>query len=152
MKSFPHVYPVSARMAATSTALLQAEGLPDLPSAAPREFDAPGDQWSPESLLVAAVASCFLLTFKAVARASKLEWSQLECSVEGTLERVDGVTQFSRMHTRARLTVPGGNHDELCRRLLEKAEHGCLVANSLRCARDLTSEILQMQPSDAAAG
>jgi organic hydroperoxide reductase OsmC/OhrA len=144
MKPYPHVYPVSARMAATGTALLQAEGMPDLPSAAPREFDGPGDQWSPESLLVAAVASCFLLTFKAMARASKLEWSQLDCSVEGTLERVDGMTQFSHMHTRARLTAPRSSSNELCLRLLKKAERGCLVANSLRCARDLTSDIVQV--------
>jgi|SRR6187431_1068726 organic hydroperoxide reductase OsmC/OhrA len=144
MKPYPHLYPVSARMAATGPALLQAEGMPNLPSAAPREFDGPGDQWSPESLLVAAVASCFLLTFKGMARASKLEWNQLECSVEGTLERVDGMTQFTRMRTQARLTAPRSSNNELCLRLLEKAERGCLVANSLRCVRELTPDIVQV--------
>jgi uncharacterized OsmC-like protein len=30
-------------------------------------FDGPGDAWSPENLLLAAVQSCFLFTFQAVA-------------------------------------------------------------------------------------
>jgi hypothetical protein len=33
----------------------------------PREFDGRGNQWSPESLLAAALADCFVLSFRAVA-------------------------------------------------------------------------------------
>lgn len=144
MQPLPHLYSVAANGPASGTLTLNAAGVQTLLSAAPSEFDGPGDQWSPELLLVAAVASCFILTFRAVARASHLEWAHLECTVEGTLERVEGVTQFSNVVTRAKLTVPAGSTAANCIRLLEKAEHGCLVANSLRSKRELKTEVVQL--------
>jgi organic hydroperoxide reductase OsmC/OhrA len=125
--------------------ILSTQGAPDLASAAPAQFDGPGDQWSPEALLTAALSSCFILTFRAVARTSKLEWSRLECVVEATLGRVEGVTQFTRVVTRATLTVAESADTELCERVLAKAEHGCLIGNSLRCQRELQIEVLRLQ-------
>ena len=75
MKPYPHHYLVEASAAASGSVDLRARGLPVIASAPPIEFGGPGDAWSPESLLVAATADCFVLTFRAVARASKLEWS-----------------------------------------------------------------------------
>ena len=141
-QSFPHIYTVSASGEAAGTLTVTAAGLPALATAAPKEFDGPGDQWSPESLLCASLASCFMLTFRAIARASKLDWRALDCQVQGTLERVDGVTQFTRFVTTARLTVPPGSSVDLCRRLMEKAEHGCLIANSLRPQRELQAQVV----------
>ena len=48
--------------------------LPDLETAPPPEFDGPGGLWSPENLLCAAVADCFILTFRAIASFSRLSW------------------------------------------------------------------------------
>jgi organic hydroperoxide reductase OsmC/OhrA len=143
MKPLPHVYSVAAAGGEQGSVELSAAGLPLLPSAAPVEFDGPGDRWSPESLLAGAIASCFVLTFRAVARASRLAWTRLECHVDGTLERVEGVTQFTRVVTRATLTVPAGTSTVLCERALAKSEEGCLVANSLRASRDLRIEIVR---------
>jgi organic hydroperoxide reductase OsmC/OhrA len=39
---------------------------------------APGNAWSPETSLVAAVADCFILTFRGVAQAAKFPWESLE--------------------------------------------------------------------------
>ena len=39
------------------------------------------------TLLIAAVADCFILTFRAVARASRFEWISLGCTVDGVLDR-----------------------------------------------------------------
>ena len=108
----------------------------------PAEFGGPGDLWSPETLLVAAIADCFILTFRAVARAGKLEWQSLDCETEGTLERVDGVTSFTRYVTRARLRLAPGADAARAHELLERAERGCLVANSLRGEQKLEIEIL----------
>lgn len=143
MQAFPHIYRVAASGSASGTLDISSPGAPRLLGAAPKEFDGPGDQWSPESLQVAAVASRFILTFRAVARASKLEWQALECSVDGTLERVDGVTQFTKFVTHASLTVAPEVNAEMCRRALEKAEHGCLIANSLKGQRELQIDIRQ---------
>lgn len=143
MQPLPHVYSIAATGSAEGTVSLTAAGLPSLDSAPPAEFDGPGDQWSPESLLAAAIASCFILTFRAMARASRLPWVNLACGVEATLERVEGVTYFTRVVTRATLTVPDGTSTVLCERVLNKAEEGCLVANSLRSKRELQMEIIK---------
>lgn len=141
MQPFPHNYTVSAS-GANGMVVLSADSVTDLVVAAPREFGGPGDEWSPESLLVAAVASCFVLTFRAVARAAKIEWTHLDCEVTGTLERRDGVTQFTRLVTNARLTIPATTLEEGCEKALRSAEHQCLVTNSLRATAELRTEIV----------
>ena len=142
MQPLPHVYSVRASGPAVGLIALSSEGVPELLTAPPTEFDGPGDQWSPETLLIAAVASCFVLAFRAVARASKLEWTRLECSVEAHLERVEGVTRFTRVGVKANLTAPKTSSEQQCERALEKAERGCLVSNSLSAQRALESEIV----------
>jgi organic hydroperoxide reductase OsmC/OhrA len=141
MHPLPHVYRVGASSGANGEVRLTADAVADLPSNSPPEFDGPGGVWSPETLLCAAVVDCFILTFRAVARASKFEWTGLECRVEGTLERVDGVTRFTRFTTHAMLRVAPGTDEARARLLLDKAEHGCLVANSLSAERVLHSDI-----------
>ena len=143
MQQLPHVYAVRARSESAGDLSISAEGLPEFASAAPPEFDGPGGRWSPESLLSAAVAGCFILTFRAIARASKLAWRELDCVVDGKLERKDGVTQFTHFTTRAVLVIDATADRALAQRLLEKAEHSCLVANSLKSERSLTTDIRQ---------
>jgi organic hydroperoxide reductase OsmC/OhrA len=97
----------------------------------PPEFGGPEGYWSPETLLAASVADCFILTFRAISRASKLEWSSLECDVQGTLDRVDGVTRFTRFDLKARLQVPSGTDADKAERILHKSEAACLITASL---------------------
>jgi len=126
--------------------------LPSLETAPPPEFDGPAGVWSPETLLCASVADCFILTFRAVSRAARFEWSRLECRVEGVLERVGRTSQFTRYTTFAKLTVPEGADSAKARELLERAEQGCLIANSLRGSRALEAEIsVEGAPAAAAA-
>jgi organic hydroperoxide reductase OsmC/OhrA len=70
MQPFPHQYVVAAHGSALGEVELHADQLSPIRSASPAEFDGPGDRWSPETLLVAAVGDCLILTFRAVARAS----------------------------------------------------------------------------------
>lgn len=142
MHPYPHLYTVAARAAPSGNVAVTAAGLPTLATAPPPEFDGPGGIWSPEALLVAAVADCFILTFRAITRASRYEWQALECSVEGVLERVDGTTRFTRFTTHAKLTVPASADAAKAGVLLEKAEHGCLISNSLLGTRSLSAEVL----------
>ena len=113
--------------------------LPAIPSAPPTEFGGPGDRWSPETLFVAAVADCFVLTFRGIAGVSRFPWVSLECNVTGTVDRVDRVTQFTELRVRARLRVPAGAKEDQAQRLLAKAEETCLVTISLRVQPRLES-------------
>jgi peroxiredoxin-like protein len=142
MHPYPHVYTAAAGGRPEGTVALTSAVLPEIVSAPPPEFDGPGGLWSPETLLCASLADCFVLSFRAIARASKLEWSELSCRVEGVLERVDGVTQFTKFTTFASLVVPAGSAAETARRLLDKAEHVCLISNSVRGERTLLAEVV----------
>ena len=141
MTPYPHHYETSAQGAPAGIVEARANGLPTLQTTPPPQFGGPEGHWSPETLLCAAVADCFILTFRAVSRAARIEWSQLECHVRATLERVDGISQFTRFDTRVVLTVGPGVDESQARAALDKAEHGCLVANSLKGARTLEARI-----------
>jgi len=122
---------------------LAGEGLDGIPSAPPPEFGGPGDRWSPETLLVASVADCFILSFRAISRASKLAWISLECSVEGTLDRHEGTTKFTHFLVNATLRVPPATDESRARRILQKAEESCLITNSLSGSTHLEATILE---------
>jgi len=134
MQAFPHQYSVEASGPGSGDVELKADGLPTLRSASPIPFDGPGDRWSPETLLVAAVGDCLILTFRAVARASGFAWTSLECDVTGTLDRIEQTTRFVAFDVRARLQVPHGTNPDRARQVLEKAERSCLISNSLSAA------------------
>ena len=141
MHPFPHRYIVTASVRPVGDVPLSADGVRIIESAPPKEFDGPGNQWSPEGLLTAAVGDCFVLSFRAIAAASKYSWTSLESRTEGTLDRIDGKMRFTRFHTYAMLHVPAGADAERAKKLLEKAEAACLVSNSLSSERHLTVEV-----------
>ena len=141
MHPYPHTYVVEASALPIGDVTVSSARLPGLTVAAPQEFDGPGDRWSPETLLCAAVANCFILTFRAYARASKFEWTALRCHSEAVLENVGGVPQFTRFVTHATLRVPAGSDPAKARPLLQRAEDRCLVTNSLKGERHLDAKV-----------
>jgi peroxiredoxin-like protein len=141
MQELPHHYHAVAAMHTEGLVELSSRGLVTLESASPAEYGGPGDKWSPETLLVAAVADCFVLTFKAIARASKLDWTSVTCDVEGVLDREDKVTRFVNFQIRAELDVPAGTEESRAHRLLEKAEQNCLITRSLTAPASLDAKV-----------
>lgn len=150
MHPYPHRYHVQARGGASGSVLVTAQDAPALETNAPPEFDGPPGYWSPESLLIASIADCYILSFRAVARASKLEWSSLDVAVEGVLDRVEGVTRFVAFTVKPRLEVLSAERETLARSVLDKAKRACLVTNSLVAACELvpTVSITQGGPAD----
>ena len=131
MDPLPHQYSVTAEGGDEGMVTLRAPGLTAIASAPPKEFDGPGDQWSPETLLLASVADCFVLSFRAVAAASSFDWITLQCETNGTLDRVDRTTRFTEITNSVTLTVPGGTRESRAHSMLEKADQVCLISNSL---------------------
>ena len=143
MQPLPHQYETQLSGAASGYVAVSTPGCPDLRLEAPSDFGGPGDAWSPELLLLAAVQACFLLTLRSVARASKLEFSKLDLGASGLVERQDGVTRFTGIVLRPRLTVPAGTDRERALRILEKSEKACLVSSSLSTPVRLEPEIIE---------
>lgn len=142
MKPVPHTYGAQLSGGPEGYAVVSVAGLPELRTAPPADFDGPGDAWSPEQLLLAAVETCFLFTLRAVARASKLEFTSLELSGEGTVDRKNGPTRFTEIVLRPRLSLRSGGDRDKAMRVLEKSEKACLVSASLSTPIRLEPEVV----------
>jgi organic hydroperoxide reductase OsmC/OhrA len=128
---FPHHYHVSASAEGESLVPTNSPGLPTIIAAPPAEFGGPGDKWSPETLFVSTVSTCLILTFRSVARASKVEWHTIDVNSDGVLDRVDGVNRFTEFTIKVKLTVPEGQDHERAERAVQKSEKICLITNSM---------------------
>ena len=140
MQELPHHYHASA-VAEGDIVRVSSPDTVNIETAAPVEFGGPGHRWSPETLFTAAIANCLVLTFKAVARASKLNWSGIECDVETILDRVERSTLFTQAIVKVRLTIANAEDADRAEKLLQKAESNCLISNSLKTEIRLVPEI-----------
>lgn len=113
---------------------------------APPEFGGEPGVWTPEHFLLAAVASCFIETFKAVARASKLDFQGIEVEVAGVIEKEAGGLRFTKITIQPALIIYDDAAQELALRVLNKAERNCLVARSLSSSIAVESKILVEKP------
>lgn len=101
--------------------------------ATPPEFSKGMDGiWSPEHLLVAAVNSCLMTTFLAVAENSKLEFSKFSSNATGKLETIEGKYMISEIELRASVTIKSEDDREKAIRILQKSEAACLISNSVK--------------------
>lgn len=141
MHPFPHRYAINALAGTEGVVTLRGHELEDIQSTPPPEFDGPPGNWSPETLFVASIADCFVLSFRAIARASKLEWLEIDCAAEGTLERTAEGMRFTRIDLDVGLKVPAGADTARAERLLEKAEKTCLISNSINSEVHLKTRV-----------
>lgn len=88
--------------------------------------------WSPEHLFTAAVSSCLMTTFLAVAENSKLEFVEFECNSKGKLEQIDGKFMMSEVFLEPRLVIKHEGDRERAERILQKSESACLITNSVK--------------------
>ena len=92
---------------------------------------------------MAAIADCFTLSFRAIAAASKMPFTDLSVNVEGELSMVERKMLFTDVQIAANLTVPSDVDASKAERLLTMAEQACLVTNSLNVECHLTSKVSQ---------
>jgi peroxiredoxin-like protein len=88
--------------------------------------------WSPEHLFVAAVNSCLMTTFLAIAENSKLEYLSFECNAVGIVEKVDGKYVVTEVILKPKLTIPESQHVDRAKRIIEMGEKACLISNSIK--------------------
>lgn len=141
MHELPHHYSVAVSAESDGDVQVTSPGLTTIDSAPPAEFGGPGDRWSPETLLAAAVADCFVLSFRAIARGFKMEWNSIHCEVDAVLDKPDKALQFTEFRLRVTLEVPEGTDEAKAMRLLDKAEQACLITNSLKSQTHLDAEV-----------
>jgi peroxiredoxin-like protein len=87
--------------------------------------------WSPEHLFVASVSSCLMTSFLAVAEYSKFDYADLKIQASGTMGKEDGKFRMTRVTLRPELFVHAEADSAKGLKLLEKAEHICLISRSI---------------------
>ena len=121
---------------------LSAPDLPDLEVDAPPEFKGHEGVWTPEHLFVAAVNSCFMTTFLAIAENSKLEFVSFSADAKGKLEKLEGRGFImTEVVLRPKLLISHARDAERAGRILEKAERNCLISNSIKTETRLEPKI-----------
>jgi peroxiredoxin-like protein len=110
--------------------------------ATPPEFDKGiPNIWTPEHLFTAAVSSCLMTTFLAIAEYSKLEFISFKCGSKGILEKVDGKFVISEVLLFPEVVITDQNKRERTERILEKSEKACLISNSINSKITMKSKI-----------
>lgn len=103
--------------------------------------------WSPEHLFTAAVSSCLMTTFLAIAENSKLEFTKFHCDSKGKLDQVDGKFLMTEVILETTVTIRDEKDKERAERVLAKAEAACLISNSIKSKVTMIPHIaLALQP------
>lgn len=140
-KSKVYLYETAVRWSEQRKGVISCEGKPDVEVATPPEFKGHAGIWSPEDLFVASANICLMTTFLAVAERAGLAFSAYESTAEGRLELVDGKFQFTAITIRPSITLKPGGDAAKAKELIEKAEHNCLISNSMKATVTLEPTI-----------
>lgn len=103
--------------------------------------------WSPEHLFTAAVSSCLMTTFLAIAENSKLEFESFSCKSKGKLEQVDGKFLMTEVILEPVVTIIDEKDRDKAERILVKAEAACLISNSIKSKITMVPDIQVVVPS-----
>lgn len=108
---------------------------PDFPNGIP-------GVWSPETLFLASIASCYINTYQALCDKFKMKPVSVECEASGTVSMVDGKLGFSAVMLNPIITVARYEDEHTALTILEKAHRYCLISNSVKCKVSISENIL----------
>ncbi len=97
--------------------------------------------WSPEHLFVAAINSCLMTTFLAIAENSRLVYNSFESKAIGKLELVDGKYIMSEVVLKPVVVLSDEDDREKAIKVLHKSEAACLISNSVKSKITLEPEV-----------
>jgi organic hydroperoxide reductase OsmC/OhrA len=128
-----YTYRVSAWWTSGRTGLAKCESSPNtIHFSEAAELGGLQGRWTPEQLLLCALAGCFTTTFHDVARAAKFEYTDLEVEIEGCVHRSRGNgCNFTEILIRPRLTVPCEEQREAGLALLRRTKAVCMISRAI---------------------
>jgi len=142
--TLPYFYETEVEWTEDRKGDLDSPGLASLQVASPPEFHGHEGVWTPEHYFVAAVNSCFMTTFLAIAEISKLEFVSFDCKAVGKLEKVEGIgLQMTEVIIKPVLVVRHPKDLERAQRILEKAEKNCLISHSIKSTVKLEPTLIK---------
>jgi len=114
---------------------------PPIHFTAPLQFGGVEGRWTPEDLLMTALASCFTTTFLAIAAYSKFEYTDLAVEAEGTVSKTDTGYGFNKIVIRPNLTIASEENRQRAIVLLYKAKALCLVSRTLATPQNFEIQV-----------
>jgi len=127
-----HFYRVAAWWASGRTGLAKSDSAPNaIHFTAPTEFGGLEGRWTPEELLLAAIAGCYTTTVRAIAGAAKLDFTDLEVEASGTVRKAESGYNFSEIIVRPNLKIASVTDRDPALDLLRRAEKLCLVSRAI---------------------
>jgi len=130
---------------------IKGAGLPALSVGAPPEFQGRDGVWSPEHLFVAALNSCYMLTFLAIAEFSKVPVVSFSSTAKGTLAKVkNGSYQITEIMLKPKVAISCADDLDRMARIMEKAKENCFVSNSIKSAITVEPEVTLARTASAA--
>ena len=134
-----YTYRVSAWWTSGRTGLAKCESSPNtIHFSEAAELGGLQGRWTPEQLLLCALAGCFTTTFNDIARAAKFDYTDLEVEIEGTVRhsRTAGCS-FNEILMRPRLTVNSEDQREAGLNLLRRTKSVCMISRAITVPQTL---------------
>jgi organic hydroperoxide reductase OsmC/OhrA len=137
-----YTYRVSAWWTSGRTGLAKCDSAPNAIhfSDAP-ELGGLEGRWTPEQLLLCALAGCFTTTFEDVARVARFEYMDLEVEVEGRVHRNKAACNFSEIILRPRLIVHSEEEFEAGMDLLRRTKSVCMISRAITVPQTLEPRV-----------
>jgi organic hydroperoxide reductase OsmC/OhrA len=132
---FPHAYGVSLD-GDGAQAVLTAPDHPAIIGGAPPQFDGKGTWWSPEELLLGAVALCHMTTFRFYAKREGIVFREYRSQVEGTLDKTANGLAFTSIAIHIGLDVEAADVARV-EEVVRTAKKYCIISNSLKVPVEL---------------
>jgi organic hydroperoxide reductase OsmC/OhrA len=126
------VYRVAAWWTSGGTGLAKSDSAPNaIHFTVPTDFGGLEGRWTPEELLLAAIAGCFTTTVRTIAGSAQFEFTDLEVEARGTICKAESGYGFTEIVVRPSLKIASLEEREHALELLKKAERLCLVSRAL---------------------
>jgi peroxiredoxin-like protein len=127
-----HAYRVAAWWTSGRTGLAKSGSAPNaIHFTAPPEFGGLEGRWTPEELLLAAVAGCYTTTLRSIAGTMKFDFTDLQVEASGTVRKVESGYSFTEIVLRPNLKIASMDERDRALDLLKRAERLCLVSRAI---------------------
>ena len=134
-----YTYRVSAWWTSGRTGLAKCESSPNtIHFSEAAELGGLQGRWTPEQLMLCALAASFTTTFHEMARTAKFEFTDMEVEIEGTVRRNRSTgCNFDEILIRPRLTVQVEEQYEAGLSLLRKTKSVCMISRAITIPQTL---------------
>lgn len=114
---------------------------PPLSVAPPPEFGGPAGHWSPEELLVSAVAGCLMSTLLFFVDRAGIRLARHAITAKGVLDKTKEGLRFTTIEAAIEVVVTDPQHVDQVAALQAKLEKYCPVSNALNIPIHLTMRV-----------